>query len=203
MVAIGIAASMWLSQRAPIGTDLTGRVQLDDFLSDTASPSLGPADASILVVEFSDYQCPACRAAHPELHAAARADGDVRIIYQDLPVFGDASERAARVAIASDRQGIYAEVHDGLMRALFPLGDTGLRRIVEEAGGDWQRIEEARDDDITDFQLARTRGFAMRLAVQGTPTYLIGPYRIVGALSVSEFREAFERARERQASPEN
>ena len=197
MVAIGIAASLWFSTRAPIGTDLSGRQIVEDLLSDTASPSLGPADAKVVVVEFSDYRCPACRRAHPALHEAAQADGSVRIIYRDFPVFGDASERAARVALASDRQGIYPEVHDALMRHSGGFSDAELRAIVERAGGEWAQILAQRDDAITDFQLETTREDAYRLSVRGTPTYLIGPYRIVGALSESQFRNAFERARGR------
>ena len=198
MVAIGIAASLWVTQRAPQGTDLSGRPVVEDLLSDTSSPSLGPADAEVVVVEFSDYRCPACRLAHPALHDAAQADGSVRIIYRDFPVFGDASERAARVAIASDRQGIYPEVHDALMRHSGGFSDAELRVIVERAGGEWAQILAQRDDAITDFQLEATLEDAYRLSVRGTPTYLIGPYRIVGAMSESQFRNAFERARERQ-----
>ena len=196
MVAIGIAASLWLAQRAPVGTDISTRIDLSEFLNDTTSPSLGPADASVVVVEFSDYQCPACRTAHPRLHAAARADGDVRIIYRDLPVFGEISERAARVALASDRQGIYPAVHDALMTEPGQLNEGRLRHIVERAGGDWNRILEDSNDEATEFQLAQTRNAAMRLGIQGTPTYLVGSYKIVGAITESQFRDAFDRARD-------
>lgn len=129
--------------------------------------------------------------------AAARDAGDVRIVYRDLPVFGPVSERAARVALATASQGLYPQVHDALMRESRPLDPPVLREIVTRLGGDWPRVERDAAGARVAAQLARNGQDALGLGVTGTPTYLIGPYRIVGALSEREFGKAFEQARQR------
>lgn len=195
--AFGIGAL--LRQSGPVGTDVSGRIDVDPMLADQTSPSSGPADAPVTIVEFSDYQCSACRKAHPAMLAAAERAGDVRIVYRDLPVFGPISEQAARVALAARNQGLYPQVHDAMMRERRQLTEPVLRGIVESAGGDWSLIERdlAADSEI-EAQLALNQADALRLGVSGTPTYLIGPYRIVGALSEDRFLKAFEQAREAQ-----
>ena len=110
------AAGVLLRQAGPLGDDLSGRIDLAPLLDDRASPSSGPPNARVTLVVFTDYQCGACRLAHPAMLRAAEQAGDVRIVYRDLPVFGPVSEQAARVALASAKQGLYPQVHDAFMR---------------------------------------------------------------------------------------
>lgn len=198
---MGFAAGVLLRQAGPVGTDIGGRIDLAPLLEDRVSPSSGPADAAVTLpvtlVVFTDYQCPACRTAHPAMLRAGQAAGDVRIVYRDLPIFGPVSEQAARVALATRDQGLYAQVHDAFMREARWLSEPVMREIVTRLGGDWSRVEAAlATDPEIDRQLARNREDALRLGLEGTPTYLIGSYRIVGALDEGEFARAFEQARE-------
>lgn len=187
---------MLLRLAGPVGTDVGGRIDLAPFLDDRASPSSGPADAPVTLVVFADYQCGPCRAAHPAMLRAVAEAGDVRIVYRDLPVFGPLSERAARIALAAREQGLYAPVHDALMREPRALNEPVLREVVERAGGDWDRALSAARSAPVAGQLARNREDALRLGAAGTPTYLIGRHRVVGALSEREFARAFAQARE-------
>ena len=195
--AVGLAAGVALRLGGPVGEDVRGRVDLAPLLEDRTSPALGPVNAPVTLVVFTDYQCPACRAAHPAMLRAAEAAGDVRIVFRDLPVLGPRSQRAARMALAAQAQGRYAEVHDALMREPRPLEEAVLRDVLDQAGVDWRRAErDAVADSRIDAQLARNGADALRLGVAGTPTYLVGPYRVIGALSEREFGKAFAQARE-------
>ena len=186
-----------LKQTGTSGTDVSDRLSVDRFLNETASPSYDPGEADVTMVVFTDYRCPACRAAHPEMTSAVARDGKVRIVYRDFPIFGPVSEQAARVALASDAQGIYPEIHDAFMRERRELTEPVIRELVQEVGGDWAQIErDIAGDPAIDAALERNRSDALRLGVSGTPTYLIGNYRIVGAMDEGEFKRAFERARE-------
>jgi protein-disulfide isomerase len=186
-----------LRGRRPLGVDLRGNALAEQVQSDRASPSDHAPDANLTIVVFADYRCAACRRAHPEMKRAVAADGKVRLVYKDWPVFGALSARAAAVAIASSYQGVYPEVHDHLMRG--PVrNDQDLRLAVEGSGGDWRRVlrdlRERRED--IDDQLGRNRLQAFGLGLGGTPGYLIGPILVRGALTKSEFSRAFREARQ-------
>ena len=185
-----------LRQAGPVGADVSGQVEMAEFVEDRTSPSSGPADARIVLHVFTDYQCGPCRAGHPAMVAAVQEAGDVRIVYRDLPRLGPLSQRAARVALAAREQGLYQPVHDALMRERRQLSEPVLREIVERAGGDWAQAKADLTDPAIDRQLTANTADALRLGVAGTPTYLIGSYRVTGVLSEREFAKAFKQARE-------
>jgi protein-disulfide isomerase len=121
----------------------------------------------------------------------------VRIVYKDWPVFGAASERAARIAIASSFQGIYPLVHDRLMSGRADSEDA-LRNAVQQSGGDWRRLQGdlASKQTLISAELARNRRQAFELGLPGTPGYLIGPILVRGALTEAEFTRVFRAARQ-------
>jgi protein-disulfide isomerase len=130
------------------------------------------------------------------MQRAVAADGKIRIVYKDWPIFGARSERAAFVAIASDLQRIYPAVHDRLMRGPVDNEDD-FRRAVELAGGDWGRLKRdlASNRDQIFAQLERNRIQAFGLGLGGTPGYLIGSILVRGALKEREFTRVFRQAR--------
>lgn len=196
-VGVGAVAPWALRSTAAIGHDVGDNPTAGAALADTVSPSRIMGPPTLTVVVFTDYQCSACKLADPELEAAFVKDGHVRLVYRDWPIFGPDSERAARVAIAADRQGIYPLLHRALMAERRPLNDEILREIVERTGGDWTRIEadlaEHRDD--IRGRIDRTREDAFALGIPGTPTYLIGRILVTGAQSEAGFTRVFARAR--------
>ena len=104
--------------------------------------------------------------------------------------------RAARVALAADRQGLYAPFHATLMRT-GQHGEDAMRAALAAAGGDWARLEAdlAAHGEAIDRLLARTARDALQLGFRGTPGYLVGPIRIEGGASERQFADAIERAR--------
>jgi protein-disulfide isomerase len=195
MCAAAFAIGGLLRQAGPPGEDVSDQLDVPSIHAAPGTPALGPRNARVTVSVFTDYQCPACRAAHPRLLAAAAEEGDVRIAFRDWPVLGPASEEAAQVALASARQGIYVEVHDALMRERRELTMSTLRDVVERAGGNWAQLQRDLADPAIERVLARNREDAFRLGASGTPTYLIGPYRVVGAQSEGQFARAIGQAR--------
>lgn len=199
VVAVGWGAAQLFQRAAPIGVDASGNRTAQKLLLDQDSPRHDVADADLTVVVFTDYQCPACRRAAPELDAAVRRDGRVRVIFKDWPIFGPVSEQAARVAIASARQGIYPALHLRLMAERLRLDDDVLKASVEAAGGDWAQL--ARDLAVhrtaIDRSLVRNGADAFGLGLEGTPAYLIGTTLVVGGLDEGDFIRAFAQARVR------
>lgn len=196
MLLAALALGAWLRLGQPLGTDVSGHVAVDDISDAPGYPTAGPQNADVTLLVFSDYDCPVCRAIEPALDAAIRADGRVRVIYRDWPIFGESSTQATRVALAADRQGIYVPVHDALMKAP-RLDEANFRKAVEAAGGSWPQIQAdlKTHGGRIDAMIRRTGEDALRLGLPGTPGFLIGPIRIVGKASEKQFREAIVRAR--------
>lgn len=159
-------------------------------------PFEGPADARLTMLVFSDYACGVCRRMEPLWREAVREAGDVRVVHRDWPILGPDAQRAARVALAAGRQGLYVPVHEVLMRT-GRFDEATLRQAVAVVGGDWARLERdlASDIEAIDRLLGRTAQDALQLGFRGTPGYLVGPLRIEGAASGRQFARAIERAR--------
>jgi protein-disulfide isomerase len=196
LIVMGLLLSVMLRLDRDVGTDVSGSPLAASILKDSSSPTAAARGADLTLVVFTDYQCPACRRSDPEMRRAVQRDGRIRLIYKDWPILGERSRQAARVALASDSQGIYSEVHRNLMAAP-DLGANGLRRAVEAAGGDWEQIEAelARNPERYDRQLAFNASQAFGLGLAGTPGYLIGPILVRGGLSERQFLRVFEEAR--------
>ena len=202
LVVIGWGVAQVLQRTAPIGRDVGANGTARAALSDTTSPSSEVRDPTLTLVVFTDYQCPACKLSNPAMDAAVAKDGHVRVVYRDWPIFGDRSERAARVAIAADRQGIYPEVHRRLLNERRVLDDEVLHAAVEGAGGCWSRLQaDLREHDPSiSQQLNRNRGDVFALGIAGTPAYLVGPLLIVGGTDEAGFAKAFALGREAGSS---
>ena len=201
LVGAGSALSLILRAQAPIGQDVSEVPAAQAVLLDRSSPVAEAPGADVKIVAFTDYRCPACRKAHPELQRAVASDGRTRIVYKDWPIFGPASERAARVAIAADFQGIYPAVHNALMQAE-NLNQRQLQRAVESSGGSWRQVEHdlAERRAAIESQLDRNRRQAFSLSLQGTPGYMVGPILVRGAATERQFSQAIDRARRTQRS---
>lgn len=191
-----VAASRYVQSVQPVGSDVSEAVDIADMSGARGFPTEGAPNAPLTMLVFSDYACGVCRRAEPRWRAAAREAGGVRLVYRDWPVLGPPSERAARVALAADRQGVHARFHAALIRS-GRLDDAGLRAALAEAGGDWGRLtaDVATNAAAIDGLLARTARDAFQLGFRGTPSFLIGAIRIEGGAEEGQFRDAMARAR--------
>lgn len=159
-------------------------------------PEAGNPDGDVTLIVFSDFNCGACRIAHPAMLEAVAADGGTKLRFLDWPIFGDDSRAAARAAIAADAQGKYAAVHSALMQGGRADGAAAEAALVA-AGGDAGKLRatlEAQGPRI-EGQLSRNAVHAFALGLGGTPGHLAGRVLVRGAVSAGEFRRAIERAR--------
>jgi|CXWL01.1.fsa_nt_gi protein-disulfide isomerase len=198
VILAGTVFSFGLRHFGSIGTRLERSSVVEAVLRDPEAPRINPAQADVTMVVFTDYQCPICRVSNRAMQKVLAEDRRVRVIFKDWPVFGKASQEAARVAIASDKQGIYAAVHDRLMQRSGPLDQAAMRSAVEAAGGNWPRLVDDLEQNGAqiDSLIARNATQAFSLGLGGTPGYLIGPFLVRGGLNESQFRKALTQARD-------
>jgi protein-disulfide isomerase len=160
-------------------------------------PEAGNPEGDLLFLVFTDFNCGACRRAHPEMMAAVAADGGVRLRFLDWPIFGADSKAAARIAIAADAQGLYLPVHAALMAG--PRADAAAAEAaLAAAGGDVARLRQtlANEGAAIDARLARHRAHAFALGLGGTPGHLVGTLLVRGGQSQRVFARAIRQARE-------
>lgn len=168
-----------------------------EIQNDPVAPTIAPQGHDVTVVVFADYQCPFCRKLHPTLERLVDQDPKVKLVYRDWPVFGPASEAAARAAIASTWQDKHAEFNDALMTMSGRVSSQSIRAAADRAGVDWAQLQSdlAAHEDEIDGALRRNAQYAAMLGLQGTPALLVGPYLIPGAVDEAGLREAVSLAR--------
>jgi protein-disulfide isomerase len=168
------------------------------ILRDPAAPTFGNLKGDVTIVEWFDYQCPYCKKMNPDLLKTVREDGHIRIVFKDWPVFGPASTYAAKLVLATKYQNKYEQAHNALMATIGRLNEDMVRDTLTKAGIDLARAErdlETHRKDI-DALLARNDEQASGLGFQGTPAFIIGQYRVPGAIDTANLKLAIKDARE-------
>ena len=173
------------------------------ILEDPIAPRIQPKGYDVTIIEYMDYQCPYCRASHGPMQQLLATDKKVRVIFRDWPIFGPASERAARVAIASLWQGKHTAFHDALMTTPSPLSETKIQAAAKQAGVDWSRLLTDLKVHSADIEalLKRNAEQAEQLGLEGTPGFIIGNVQSFGGMTLEEFRAAVSKARHDRGQP--
>lgn len=110
------------------------RAHFDAYFKNPHNPSVGPANANVMLVEFFDYRCGHCRVLTPILDDIIKTHPHVKLIYKELPIFNGPSKTAALAALAANRQGQYAAFHTALMRASMPLNENKIMAVAKKVG---------------------------------------------------------------------
>lgn len=171
-------------------------------LRDPDIPATGNVDGDITIVEYFDYQCPYCRKIEPELRQVVQDDGKVRVVLKDWPVLGPVSVMAARMVLASKFQDKYLQAHEALIGVNSKLTEPRIRELLAGAGIDVDRLN--RDLDINaktiDAILARNDDQAKAFGFKGTPSFIVGKFRVPGMLTMAQFDQVIADARKAAAN---
>lgn len=166
--------------------------------------ALGPVDAPVVLVVFSDYRCPFCArhstVTEPELVDRFVESGQVRLEWRDFPIFGEASLLAARAGRAAAEQGLFWEFN----RAVFAgapesghhdLTPERLLMFARQVGvPDLARFEEDMNSGRFDPAIAADAMQGQALNMTGTPSFVIDGHPLVGAQPTSVFANVIQQA---------
>jgi protein-disulfide isomerase len=166
-------------------------------LRDPDVPVAGNASGDITIVEWFDYQCPYCRKLEPELQQVVQDDGKVRLVLKDWPILGPVSVVAARMALACKFQDKYNQAHDALIGVNSKLTEPRINELLTGAGIDLDRAKRdlAANATAIDAILARNNDQATAFGFRGTPAFIVGKFRVPGALTIAEFEQVIADAR--------
>jgi protein-disulfide isomerase len=186
------------SARAQDDTVLTEAL----VLRDPDIPVAGNPDGDITIVEYFDYQCPYCRKIEPELRQVVQDDGKVRLVWKDWPILGEASVIAARLALASKYQDKFAAAHEALIGVNSKLTGPRIPALLAAAGIDVDRLNRdlAANAKTIDAILARNNDQATAFGFKGTPSFIVGKFRVPGVLSMADFERVIADARKAAAN---
>lgn len=201
---LGILSATMLvaSGRAWSEEDVITREML---FSDPDVPTGGNPNGDVTILDFFDYNCPYCKMAAKSLQEVIASDGNVRVIYRDWPILADTSIVGARLALGAKYQNKYLSAHHALMSIPgFGITEEKMIATVRNSGVDMARL----DADMKTYAsgivklLKRNLDIADAIGFQGTPGFLIGPYKVNGVLNEEGFKQAIADARaEQKKSP--
>ncbi len=166
------------------------KISVDD------DPSTGPADAPVTIVMFSDFQCPACAAAHPVLKSViAEFPGKVRFVVRDFPLesIHENAFDAARAAAAAHAQGKYFEYIDILYKKQDAQDKASLLKYAADLGLNAKQFELDFNAEKTADEVRKDQADGDAYIVNSTPTIFVNGIR-VRELSAQSFRDAIGRA---------
>jgi protein-disulfide isomerase len=169
------------------------------------TPAMGPADAPVTIVEWSDYQCPFCKRAHPTVEQVLSEYKDkVRFIYLDYPLpFHQMAMPASQAVHCAEDQGKFWEYHTNLFEVAGDLSKADLSKRATDLGLDSAAFEACTTANKHESLIKTNFDDGAALGVTGTPAFFINGRMLVGAQPIEQFRDVIndELSRKGLAAP--
>jgi protein-disulfide isomerase len=162
-------------------------------ISTDDDPSLGPKDAPITIVEFSDFRCPYCAVFHRDTFGALMAEypDQIHFVYRDFPVVGGFD--AALASECANEQGAYWEFHDLLFSDEYAnLNRDAFAAYAEKLDLDVEDLLACVDEERYGEEVEADARYASGLGITGTPTFFINGIPMVGAQPLEAFIQIIE-----------
>ncbi|TDC39810.1 Na+/H+ antiporter NhaA [Micromonospora sp. 15K316] len=178
--------------------DTTELIDLDPEVDEKYDHVRGPADASVTLVQYGDFECPYCGKAEPVVRQLL-GHSDLRFVWRHLPLSDvhPQAQLAAEAAEAAAAQGKFWQMHDLLLDHQDKLNITDLLKYAGDLGLDQNRFH---DDLISHAHAGRVESdidSADNSGVSGTPTFFINGRRHHGAYDIATLTAAIRTARAR------
>lgn len=167
--------------------------------------ALGDVDAPVVMVEFSEFQCPFCgkfaRETTPELVSQFVDKGVLRMEFRDFPYLGDESTFASKAARAAGEQGKFWDFHREIFANQLPtnsgnLDDAYVENIAKKIDLDIEKFRTDLTSEATAQAIQKDRDEGLQLGVTGTPAFIINGRLVVGAQPTEVFIQVIEEAAE-------
>ncbi len=170
-------------------------------ISAEGHPSLGPEDAPITIIEFSDYQCPYCKLWHDNVYDRLLANypGKIRFVYWDFPLNGHPeAQPAAEAARCAGAQNAYFEYNDAIFGEKYGLGRSAYLEYAQDLGLDVGQFTNCLDNRVYQSVVEASLNSAINTGIQSTPTFLINGIQVIGAESYETFKQVIDQELARQ-----
>ena len=159
-------------------------------------PSKGAVAAPVTVIMFTDFQCPACAAAHPLLRKVLAEYGDrVRFVVRDFPLtqIHQNAFKAAQAAQAANAQGKFFEYTELLYNNQNSLDADSLKKFAAQIGLNEKQFNADLDSEKFAAEVRNDMKDGANYSISSTPTIFVNGVKVRN-LSAQSFRQAIERA---------
>jgi protein-disulfide isomerase len=170
-----------------------------DLLNDPNSPVSGNPDGDVTVVEFFDYRCGYCKRVAGTVAQLQKDDPNVRVVYKDYPILGEASVFAARAALASREQGKHLAFHEALLASKNELTQETILKIATAVGLDKERLNTDMQAPTILAIIEDNRALARELGINGTPGFIVGTELVPGALELKDLQNLIRQVRQEKS----
>lgn len=161
------------------------------------SPALGPANAPVTIVEFSDYECSFCARWHQQVYQRLMKEyeGKIRFVYRDFPLesIHPNATPAAIAAHCAGEQGAYFQFHDALFSYQYGLGREAYLTYAAELGLDTKAFQTCLDEKRYAEKVESDLRYGLSIGVSSTPTFFVNGIAIVGAQPFEVFQQIIEK----------
>jgi len=160
------------------------------------SPTKGSAKQDIVLLEFSDFQCPFCRRAYETVKQfMEKHQNRVTLVYKHLPLASIHPQAvpAAQASWAAQQQGKFWEYHDRLFENQDRLGEELYKQIATELGLDMDAWNRDRNSEAAQQAIQKDLQLAQRLGLNRTPFFFLNEQALSGAIELSELEQALQR----------
>ncbi len=158
-------------------------------------PALGAKDAPVTIVEFTDFQCPYCKASEATLKQLRAKYGDkIRLVHMDFPLpFHSHAMDAAKAARCANDQGKFWEFHDALFANQSKLAPDDLKATAKTLGMNSAKFNACFDDKGKyDSEIKADQAMGQKVGVDGTPAFFIDGRPLTGAQPMPKFEELIQ-----------
>jgi len=159
------------------------------------SPTTGAKEAKIVLLEFSDFQCPYCASAHQTLNQfMASHQNEVTLVYKFLPLTAIHPQAlpAAKAAWAAGQQGKFWEFHNALFENQKKLDESLYVATAKALNLDLKRFDQDRNSQAADSAIQEDMKMAEQLGVTGTPFLLMNGEPIEGGAQLKNLETALK-----------
>lgn len=161
------------------------------------SPTTGASSAKIVLVEFSDFECPFCSQASKTLQEfMTKHQDEVKLVYKHFPLSAIHPEAlpAAKAAWAADKQGKFWEYQDALFTNQKQLGEGFYLATARSLNLDIEQFN--RDRDRAGAAIQKDINLAEQLGIEGTPFFVMNNVVFTGALPLSELEKILDKVKQ-------
>ena len=173
-------------------------------LDDGVSPVRGSNRPAVTIVEFSDFECPYCKAAQRALaEVLEHYGGQVRLVFKHLPLEGHRnSMAAARAAYCAAEQDRFWQFHDALFEAK-ELSSAAFTQIGTDLGLGLPKFQACLNSEQSRTAVNKDLETARLFLIESTPTFIINGKLVPGALSFADFQKLIEQELSQRATSIN
>jgi len=158
------------------------------------NPSLGPSNAKITVIEFSDFECPYCqRSQNITKNLRAKYKDQIKWVFRDFPLSFHQNAMFAHIAAnCVGKQGKYWDIFDKLFQNTGSLNREKVLQLVSDMNIDMKKFEECTKDPEVEREVHSDIADGQEVGVNGTPAFFINGIMIEGAQPITSFEKIIE-----------